>query len=168
MSQISEVLCTCTYIDRSINIRILAVFSRILPAPADLLLAAVTVHLLYICCTSAAIVRVVIQPDGGSPAPGPVDPFQILINRKALESIRSLSEKNRRIVIEKLKTLQEDPYPGSGGDKECLHVHGREDTHRHCISRTFTAFYRTHEPEKEVHVLAVMSTEQAHKWYGWF
>ncbi len=94
--------------------------------------------------------------------------FRILINRKALESIQSLSEKSRRIVMEKLKTLQEDPYPGSGSDRECLHVHGREDTYRLHISRTFTAFYRIHEQEREVHVLAVMSIEQAHKRYGWF
>ncbi|WP_214020232.1 type II toxin-antitoxin system RelE/ParE family toxin [Methanoculleus sp.] len=94
--------------------------------------------------------------------------FRILINRKALESIRSLSAKSQRIVMEKLKTLQEDPYPGSGSDKERLYVHGREDTYRLHISRTFTAFYRIHEPEKEVHVLSVMSIEQAHKRYGWF
>lgn len=94
--------------------------------------------------------------------------FRILINRKALESIRTLSEKSRRVVMEKLKILQEDPFPGSGSDKECLHVHGREDTYRLHISRTFTAFYRIHEQEKEVHVLAVLSIGQAHKWYGWF
>ncbi|KDE54729.1 type II toxin-antitoxin system RelE/ParE family toxin [Methanoculleus sp. MH98A] len=92
--------------------------------------------------------------------------FRILINKKALESIRSLSEKSRRIVMEKLKTLQDDPYPGS--DRERLHVHGREDTYRLHISRTFTAFYRIHEPELEVHILAVMSIGQAHKRYGWF
>ena len=92
--------------------------------------------------------------------------FRILINKKALESIRSLSEKSRRIVMDKLKTLQDDPYPGSG--KERLHVHGREDTYRLHISRTFTAFYRIHEQELEVHVLAVMSIGQAHKRYGWF
>ncbi|MDV2481928.1 hypothetical protein F8E02_07870 [Methanoculleus sp. Wushi-C6] len=94
--------------------------------------------------------------------------FRILMNRKALENIRSLSEKGWRIVMENLKTLQEGPYPGSGSDRECLHVHGREDTHRLHISRTFTAFYRIHEQELEVHVLAVMSIEQAHKRYGRF
>ena len=91
--------------------------------------------------------------------------FRILINRKALESIRSLSEKSGRIVMEQLKTLQEDPYPDNGSDKERLH--GREDTYRLHTSRTFTAFYRIHEPEKEVHVLAVMTIGQAHKRYGW-
>jgi len=94
--------------------------------------------------------------------------FRIRIDRKALESIRRLRPKSQRIVMEKLKTLQDDPYPGSGSDKERLHVHEREDTYRLHISHTFTAFYRVHEPEKEVHVLAVMSIEQAHKRYGWF
>jgi len=94
--------------------------------------------------------------------------FRILIDKSALENIQSLSEKSRRIVMEKLKTLQEDPYPGSGSNRERLHLHGREDTYRLHISRTFTAFYRIHEPEKEVHVLAAMSIEQAHKRYGWF
>ena len=94
--------------------------------------------------------------------------FRILINRKALEGIQSFRPKSRRIVMEKLKTLQEDPFPGGGSDKERLYVQGREDTYRLHISHTFTAFYRIHEQELEVHVLAVMSIEQAHKRYGWF
>jgi len=68
--------------------------------------------------------------------------------------------------MEKLKTLQEDPFPGSGSDKERLYVQG--DTYRLHISHTFTAFYRIYEAEKEVHVLAVMPIEQAHRWYGRF
>jgi len=28
--------------------------------------------------------------------------------------------------MEKLKTLQEDPFPGSGSDKKRLYIHGRE------------------------------------------
>ncbi len=42
--------------------------------------------------------------------------------------------------MEKLKTLQEDPFPGSGSDKKRLYIHGREDTYRLYIGRTFTAF----------------------------
>jgi len=60
------------YIQRSISTRILTFVPGILPAPADLLLAAVAVHLLYICCTAANI-RVVVQPDRGTVAPGQVD-----------------------------------------------------------------------------------------------
>jgi len=94
--------------------------------------------------------------------------FRILINRKVLESIQSFRPKSRRIVMEKLKTLQEDPFPGGGSDKERLYVQGREDTYRLHISHTLTAFYRIHEAEQEVHVLAVMPIERAHKWYGRF
>lgn len=70
--------------------------------------------------------------------------------------------------MDKLATLVEEPYPGTGSDKERLSVQGRDDTYRLHISHTFTAFYRIHEPEKEVLILAVMSIEQAHKKYGWF
>jgi mRNA interferase RelE/StbE len=70
--------------------------------------------------------------------------------------------------MEKLKTLQEDPFPGSGSDKERLYVQGRKDTYRLHIGHTFTTFYHIHEAEKEVHILAVVPIEQAHKWYGRF
>lgn len=70
--------------------------------------------------------------------------------------------------MEKLRSLREDPFPGSGGDKERLCVQGRDDTYRLHISHTFTAFYRIYDSRKEVHVLAVMPIEQAHKRYGRF
>jgi mRNA interferase RelE/StbE len=94
--------------------------------------------------------------------------FRILIDRKTLETIRSFRPKSQRIIMDKLKSLREDPFPGSGGDRERLHVKGREDIFRLHIGHSFTAFYRIHEPKKEVHILAVMSTEQAHKRYGRF
>lgn len=70
--------------------------------------------------------------------------------------------------MEKLKSLQDDPFPGSGSDKEQLYIHGREDTYRLHIGHTYTAFYRIREPEQEVRILAVMSLGQAHKRYGRF
>lgn len=94
--------------------------------------------------------------------------YKILIDRKVGESLRRLSPKSQRIITDKLATLVEDPYPSNGSDKERLYVQGRDDTYRLHISHTYTAFYRIHEPEKEVLILAVMSTEQAHKKYGWF
>ncbi len=90
------------------------------------------------------------------------------MNRKVLEGIQNFRPKSRRVVMEKLKTLQEDPFPGSGSDKERLYVQGREDTYRLHIRRTFTAFYRIYAVEKEVHVPAVMPIEQAHRRYGRF
>ena len=46
-------------------------------------------------------------------------------------------------------------------------THLRRVLYKKHTSRTFTAFYRIHEPEKEVHVLAVMTIGQARKRYGW-
>ncbi len=69
--------------------------------------------------------------------------------------------------MEKLKILQEDPFPGRGGEKERLYTQDRDDTYRLHISHKYTAFYRIYVKEKEVHVLDIMSIEQAHKRYGW-
>jgi mRNA interferase RelE/StbE len=94
--------------------------------------------------------------------------YKVLIDRKVGESLRRLNPKSQRIIMDKLAVLVEDPYPGTGSDKERLHMQGREDTYRLHIGHTYTAFYRIHETEKEVLILAVMSIEQAHKKYGFF
>lgn len=94
--------------------------------------------------------------------------YRVLIDRKINIALQRLSPKSRRVIMEKLAVLAVDPYPGSGGDKERLHVQGRNDTYRLHISRTYTAFYRIRESEQEVLVLTVMSIEQAHKKYGDF
>lgn len=94
--------------------------------------------------------------------------YRVLIDQKVGDSLRRPGAKSQRIITDKLSTLAEDPYPGTGTDKERLYVQGRDDTYRLHISHTYTAFYRIHEPQKEVLILAVMSTEQAHKKYGWF
>jgi mRNA-degrading endonuclease RelE of RelBE toxin-antitoxin system len=92
--------------------------------------------------------------------------YRVLIDRKALEYINSLPEKGQRIVKENLKKLGESPYPGTGkGDKEKL-THRGETLYRLHIGRTFTAFYRVYEEEKEVKILKIMTIERAHKEYG--
>lgn len=92
--------------------------------------------------------------------------YKVLINREALEYVNSLPEKSRRIVKENLKKLGEGPYPGTDkGDKEKLTLKG-ETLYRMHIGRTFTAFYRIYEEEKEVRILKVMTIEKAHKEYG--
>jgi mRNA-degrading endonuclease RelE of RelBE toxin-antitoxin system len=92
--------------------------------------------------------------------------YRVLIDRKALGYVNTLPEKSQRIVKENLKKLGETPYPGTGkGDKEKL-THRGETLYRLHIGRTFTAFYRTYEKEKEVKILKVMTIEQAHREYG--
>lgn len=44
--------------------------------------------------------------------------YQLLIEEKALEFLKSLPEKSRRLVAERCLALANDPFPGSGsGDK---------------------------------------------------
>ena len=45
--------------------------------------------------------------------------FRIVISKGALEFVNELPQKSQRIVIEKCKTLADDPFPGQG-DKEVL------------------------------------------------
>lgn len=92
--------------------------------------------------------------------------YRVLIKREALEYANSLPHKSKRIVKENLRKLGENPYPGAGhGDREKL-THRGEALYRMHIGRTFTAFYRIYDKEKEVRILKVMTIEKAHKEYG--
>jgi len=92
--------------------------------------------------------------------------YRVLIEREALEYVNGLPEKGKRIVKDNLKKLGENPYPGAGkGDKEKLTYRG-ESLYRMHIGRTFTAFYRIYDREREVRILGVMTIESAHKKYG--
>jgi len=93
--------------------------------------------------------------------------YRLSIREKALEFIKALPPKSQRIVIEKCKTLSEDPLPGKG-DKEVLQQRGHEALYRLHISRSYTAFYRVEQAEKVVKILDIMTIEQAHKIYGRF
>ena len=89
--------------------------------------------------------------------------YKVLISKKALRFLDSLPEKSQRIVRNKLRILQEDPYPGKGGDKEKLNLPDYELYRMH-IARTFTVFYRIRG--NEVKILDIMTIEMAHKKYG--
>jgi mRNA-degrading endonuclease RelE of RelBE toxin-antitoxin system len=93
--------------------------------------------------------------------------YQLVIKKKALEFVRSLPSKSQRVVIEKCKTLADDPFPGQG-DKEIILRKGHEDIYRLHISRSYTAFYKVHKDEKRVLILYITTIEQAHKIYGRF
>lgn len=93
--------------------------------------------------------------------------FHIIINKKALDFIKALPAKSQRIVIEKCKTLADDPFPGQG-DKEIIQRKGHRDVYRLHISRSYTAFYKIYKNEKMVKILDITTIEQAHKIYGRF
>jgi mRNA interferase RelE/StbE len=93
--------------------------------------------------------------------------YHLLIGKKALEFISALPSKSKMIVIEKCKTLADDPFPGQG-DKELIHRKGHKDIYRLHISRSYTALYRINKDENRVKILEIMTIEQAHKIYGRF
>ncbi len=65
--------------------------------------------------------------------------FRLMVDKRALGFLNSLEAKDQRIIKEKLKILQENPYPGSdGGDKEKLHTNktgNHTDSMSHVRSR---------------------------------
>lgn len=89
----------------------------------------------------------------------------VRIDSAALTFIESLLEKSQRIVKDKLKTLQENPYPGKDGDKERLNLPEYE-LYRIHIARSYTAFYTIDEKNSVVTILDIMTIEKAHKKYG--
>lgn len=93
--------------------------------------------------------------------------YQLVIKKRALEFVNTLPTKSQRIVIEKCKTLADDPYPGQG-DKEIIQRKGHKDIYRLHISRSYTAFYKIYKDEKMVKILDITTIEQAHKIYGRF
>jgi mRNA-degrading endonuclease RelE of RelBE toxin-antitoxin system len=94
--------------------------------------------------------------------------FSLLIEQEQVEKINGFEEKSRRIIKEKLETLQENPFPGKRGDKEKLCLRHGYILYRLYIGRSWTAFYRINEQKKVIRILDVMTIEQAHKKYGHF
>ncbi|MDF0590752.1 type II toxin-antitoxin system RelE family toxin [Candidatus Methanocrinis natronophilus] len=93
--------------------------------------------------------------------------YQLLIEEKALEFLRSLPEKSRRLVADRCLSLADDPFSGSGsGDQEALHLSGFKKLYRLHGGRSYTVFYRIYEDEKVVTILAITTIEKAHKMYG--
>ena len=93
--------------------------------------------------------------------------YEIAVQRKSAEFLNSLDDKSRRIIRTRLTSLKDDPYPGTGADKELIKSpKGRPDekVYRLHIGRSFTAFYRI--KEKTVYITEIMTIEQAHKKYG--
>ena len=89
--------------------------------------------------------------------------FDVIVDIDEIGYINSLDEKSKRIIKAHLKTLEDDPFPGKGGDKELLNLREGVEIYRLHIGHTYTAFYEIEG--KTVFVNEVMSTEQAHKKY---
>jgi mRNA interferase RelE/StbE len=92
--------------------------------------------------------------------------FQVLIKRKSVEAVNELPGKTRRIIHDALKSLEQDPYPGTGGDKELLHLEEGIEVYRLHIGRSYTAFYTTDIRNRVVQVHDIITIGQAHKKYG--
>jgi len=85
---------------------------------------------------------------------------RVNIDKRALQNVNSMAEKDRRIVKQHLLNL-EDPY--TAPDVELLQ-------NGHCrmhIAHSYTAFFDV-LPGGLVNILEVMTIEEAHKRYKWF
>lgn len=93
--------------------------------------------------------------------------YRLQIEEKALEYLRSLPEKSRRLVADRCLSLADDPFSGSGsGDREALHLPGFKKLYRLHVGRSYAVFYRIYEDEKVVTILAITTIEKEHKMYG--
>ncbi|WP_292366296.1 MULTISPECIES: type II toxin-antitoxin system RelE family toxin [unclassified Methanoculleus] len=90
--------------------------------------------------------------------------FTVLIERKARELLKRLPPKTRRIVVEKIQELAEDPFPG--GNKEKLECPHPPAVYRLHISRSFTVFYIIEHQESIVKIEKIVTIERAHKEYS--
>jgi mRNA interferase RelE/StbE len=90
--------------------------------------------------------------------------FSIVIERKAQEYLKTLPQKTRRIVVEKILELGEDPFPG--GSRERLVCPCPPEVYRLHISRSFTVFYVIEHEEKVVTIEKITTNEKTHKEYS--
>jgi mRNA interferase RelE/StbE len=92
--------------------------------------------------------------------------FDLKVRNTADAFIGTVPEKSRRIIKSALRGLEENPFPGSGGDKEKLVLGGGREIYRLHIARSFTAFYSVDKVNRIVKVHDILTIGQAHKKYG--
>ncbi len=90
--------------------------------------------------------------------------FSIVIERGARDFLKKLPKKTRRIIVEKILDLAEDPFPG--GNKEQLEYPHPPAVYRLHVSRSFTVFYIIEHEESIVKIEKIMTIEKAHKEYS--
>jgi mRNA interferase RelE/StbE len=94
--------------------------------------------------------------------------FSLVLWHELADEINRLPDKTRRIIKTALKRLEEDPFPGSRGDKEKLVLRGGVVIYRLHISRSYTVFYEIDDEEKRVIVQEILPIAKAHKKYGYY
>jgi len=67
--------------------------------------------------------------------------FEVSIDIDAITYVNSLDNKSKQIIKTHLRTLERDPFPGKGGDKELLNLHEDVKIFRLHIGHSFTAYY---------------------------
>ncbi len=90
--------------------------------------------------------------------------FTIVIERRAREFVKRLPPKTRRIIVEEILELKEDPFPG--GNKEKLEYPHPPAVYRLHIGRSFTVFYIIEREASVVKIEKIMTIEKAHKEYS--
>jgi mRNA interferase RelE/StbE len=92
--------------------------------------------------------------------------FEVKVHNRVIVYINTVPEKSRRIIRKALGGLEQNPYPGSGGDKEKLDAGLSWEICRLHIACTYTAFYSLDTENRIVRVHEILTIEQAHKKYG--
>ena len=91
-----------------------------------------------------------------------------MVDKRALDFLTSLNIKDQRIIREKLKILQDNPYPSPDGDKEKLHTNKKRESYRLHIARSFTVIYNIDPDGSLIYITHIMPIEKAHRRYGAF
>ncbi len=94
--------------------------------------------------------------------------FKLILWQGLSDDINRLPDKTRRIIKTALDRLEQEPYPGTRGDKEKMVLKGGVVIYRLHISRSYTVYYDIDKEEKRVIVQEILSIEQAHKKYGYY
>lgn len=92
--------------------------------------------------------------------------FEVKVRNTAGAYISNVPEKSRRIIKNALYSPGENPFPGSGGDKEKLVLRAGRVIFRLHIAHTYTALYSIDTENKIIRVHEILPIEQAHKKYG--
>ena len=92
--------------------------------------------------------------------------FCLMVDKRALGFLNSLTVRDQRIIKDKLKILQDNPYPGPDGDKENLHTNKKQKSYRLHVARSFTVIYNIDPDNNLVYITPIMSIEKAHRRYG--